>query len=144
MKARKAEGAGGRTVNMEVSMLARAMGRKWSILWPKVKRNEEPTDTGRALSPEEEARLLKELEEARSPGLATFVKALLLTCMRCGELTGMRWAVADHAQWFTGRFGEPLPEHFLFPAGECWPNAPTQRSKRFKSAWGNLRKKANV
>ena len=28
MKARKTEGAGGRTVNMEVSMLARAMGRK--------------------------------------------------------------------------------------------------------------------
>jgi hypothetical protein len=32
MHARKMEGAGGRTVNMEVSMLARAMGRKWSVL----------------------------------------------------------------------------------------------------------------
>ena len=78
--------------------LARAIGKKWSILWPKVKRNEEPTDTGRALTPEEEARLLKELEEARSPVLGTFVKALLLTCMRCGELTGMRWAQVDFAQ----------------------------------------------
>jgi len=177
MQARKAEGAGGRTINMEVSMLARAIGKKWFILWPKVKRNEEPTDTGRALTPEEEARLLKELGEARSSVLATFVKALLLTCMRCGELTGMRWAqvdfaqrvmtvgkaktdagtgrqipmnaellevMTDHAKWFTERFGETLPEHFLFPAGECWPNDPTQPSKRFKTAWGNLRKKANV
>ena len=50
----------------------------------------------------------------------------------------------DHAQWFTERFGETLPEHFLFPAGECWPKDPTQPSKRFKTAWGNLRKKANV
>jgi integrase len=98
MQARKTEGAGGRTINMEVSMPARAIGKKWSILWSKVKRNEEPTDTGRALSPEEEARLLKELEEARSPVLATFVKALLLTCIRCGELTGMRWAQVDFAQ----------------------------------------------
>ncbi|MGA3020310.1 MAG: site-specific integrase [Bryobacteraceae bacterium] len=177
MKTRKAEGVGGRTVNMEVSMLARAIGRKWSILWPKVKHFEEPSDTGRALSPEEETRLLKELEEARSPVLATFVKALLLTCMRCGELTGMRWAqvdfaqrvmtvgkaktdagtgrqipmnqelfevMKDHAQWFTKRFGQTLPEHFLFPAGECWPNDPTLPSKRFKTAWGNLRKKAKV
>ena len=177
MKARKAEGAGGRTVNMEVSMLSRAMGRKWSILWPKVKSNEEPKDTGRALSTEEEARLLKELEEARSPVLATFVKALLLTAMRCGELTGMRWeqvdfaqrvmtvgrtktdagtgrqipmnqelldVMKDHAKWFTKRFGETLPEHFLFPAGERWPSDPTRPTTSFKTAWRNLRTEAKV
>jgi integrase len=50
----------------------------------------------------------------------------------------------DHAQWLTLRFGETQPEHFLFPDGECWPNNPTQPSKRFQTAWGNLRKKANV
>jgi integrase len=44
----------------------------------------------------------------------------------------------------SGWFGETQPEHFLFPAGECWPGAPTLPSKRFKTAWGNLRKKANV
>lgn len=98
MKARKTEGAGGRTVNMEVSMLARAMGRKWSMLWPKVKRNEEPKDTGRALSAEEEARLLKAVDEARSPVLAAFIKILLLTCMRCGELMNMCWEQVDLAQ----------------------------------------------
>ena len=37
-----------------------------------------------------------------------------------------------------------LPGHFLFPAGACWPDDPTQPSKRFKTAWTNLRKKAKV
>ena len=177
MKARALEGAGGRTVNMEVSMLARAIGKTWAVLWPKVKRNEELKDTGRALTPEEEARLLQAVEEARSPVLAAFVKALLLTGMRCGELTRMRWeqvdfaqrvitvgkaktdagtgrqipmnqdlleVMKDHAQWFTKRFGETRPDHYLFPAGERWPSDPTRPSTSFKTAWGNLRAAANV
>jgi integrase len=177
MDTRKTEGGGPRTVNMEVGMLARAIGKSWNVLWPKVRRNEEPKDTGRALSAEEEARLLKELEEARSPVLSTFVKGLLLTALRCGEFTGMQWSQVDfaqrvitvgkaktssgtgrqipmneellevmkeHAKWFTERFGETLPTHYLFPAGECWPNDPTLPSKRFKTAWGNLRKRAKV
>ena len=177
MQARKAEGAGGRTINMEVSMLARAIGKKWSILWPKVKPNEEPKDIGRALPPEEEARLLKAAGEARSPVLATFIMMLLLTCMRCGELLKMQWAQVDlerrivtvgkaktdagtgrqipmnqelfdvmkaHAQWFTKRFGETRPEHYLFPAGERWPDDPTRHTTSFKTAWGNLRDKAHI
>ena len=56
--------------------LARAMGRQWSLRWPKLKRNEELKDTGHALNLE---------EEARSPVLTTFIKALLLTAVRCGN-----------------------------------------------------------
>jgi integrase len=126
---------------------------------------------------QEEARLLKAAGEARSPVLATFVKALLLTGMRCGELTGMRWEqvnleqrvitvgeaktnagtgrqipmnqelvdmMKDHATWFTKRFGETRPEHYLFPAGERSPNDPTRPTSSFKTAWGNLRDDANV
>jgi integrase len=95
MQARKAEGAGGRTINMEVSMLARAIGKTWKALWPKVKPNEEPRDRGRALSAEEKGRLLAAFSDVRSPMLATFVKALLLTAMRSGELTAMRWLQVD-------------------------------------------------
>jgi integrase len=109
--------------------------------------------------------------------LAPFVKALLLTGMRCGELKGMRWGQVDlaqrimtvgkaktdagtgrqipmnqellevmkeHAQWFTQRFGETRPEHYLFPAGERWPRDPTRPTKSFKTAWGNLRTEAKV
>jgi hypothetical protein len=46
----RGESASGRTINMEVSMVARAIGRKWSDLWPKVKTLEERKDTGRALT----------------------------------------------------------------------------------------------
>jgi integrase len=95
MRAREGEGAGGRTINMEVSMLARTIGRTWQVLWPKLKRYEEPKDTGRGLTAEEEARLLRAADEARSPVVATFVKGLLLTAMRCGELTGMQWRQVD-------------------------------------------------
>jgi integrase len=162
---------------MEISMLARAIGKTWNVLWPKVKHNEEPKDTGRALTPEEEARLLKAAAEARSPVLETFVKTLLLTGMRCGELTSMGWSqvdltqrlmtvgraktaagtgrgipmnqelldvMKDHAKWFTKRFGETRPEHYLFPAGQRWPTDPTRPTTSFKTAWSNLRTEADV
>lgn len=45
MATRKAEDAGPRTVNMEVSILARAIGHPWNLLWPKLKHFEEPHDT---------------------------------------------------------------------------------------------------
>lgn len=84
IRTRQAEGAGGRTINMEVSILARAIGKTWTALWPKVRRNEEPKDTGRALSPEEEARLLAAAAESRSPVLEAFIHCLLLTSCRDG------------------------------------------------------------
>ena len=58
MKARLGEGAANRTINMELLCLARAAGRTWRQLWPTVARLEEPSDIGRALSSEEEGRLL--------------------------------------------------------------------------------------
>ena len=36
MSTRRGEGAGGRTVNMETAMLARAIGKTWKLLWPGV------------------------------------------------------------------------------------------------------------
>jgi integrase len=50
----------------------------------------------------------------------------------------------EHAQWFTKRFGETQPEHFLFPAGELWPSDPNRPTTSFKTAWGNLRTEAKV
>jgi integrase len=177
MAARKAEGVGGRTINMEVSMLACAIGNKWSNLWPKVRRNEEPKDSGRALTQEEEQRLLKAVGQARSPVLETLVRVLLLTAMRSGEVTSMTWGQVDfehrivtvgrsktdagagrqipmnqelfdalthHARWFTKRFGETRPEHYVFPSGERWPSNPWMPAKSFKTAWGSLRAAAGV
>src|SRR5689334_19287573 len=48
------EKACGRPINMEVGELSRAIGKKWSTLWPGVRKLEERKDVGKALSPEEE------------------------------------------------------------------------------------------
>ena len=89
------EGASGRTINMEVGELSRAMGRPWSYLWPKVRKLEERKDAGKALSPEEESRLLAAAARARSPILVTFLRVALLTGMRSGEITTLKWSQVD-------------------------------------------------
>ena len=99
MRARLKEGASGRTVNMEVGELSRAIGRHWSVLWPKVRKLEERKDAGKALSQEEEARLLDAIADQmslnRSQTLGTFVRVALLTGMRAGEITGLTWGQID-------------------------------------------------
>ncbi len=89
------EGVSGRTVNAELGELSRALGRTWRELWPRVKKLEERKDVGRALSPEERRRLLDGLDESKSPTLRALVPVLLLTGMRAGEATGLRWGQVD-------------------------------------------------
>src|SRR4051794_25194811 len=59
VKARLAEGAAGRCINMEIGELSRAIGKPWSVLWPKVRKLEEKKDIGRAVAVDEERRLLE-------------------------------------------------------------------------------------
>lgn len=150
---------------MEVDLLARALDKTPKALWPKLKRFEERKDIGRALSPEEEQRVLRAAAVSRSPVMETFVRVLLLTAMRSGELLNMTWGqvdlvdktltvgkakteggtgrkipindelyqvLTDHARWFTSRFGQTLPEHFLFrPDGRRQiPRSHAYRSRR--------------
>jgi integrase len=92
---RQQGGACGRTVNMEIGELSRAIGRTWRELWPKLKKLEERQDVGRALSPDEQRRLLDCLESSQSPTLRTIVPTLLLTGMRSGEVMGLGWGQVD-------------------------------------------------
>jgi integrase len=84
---------------MELGELSRAMGRHWSVLWPKVRKMEERKDVGKALSPEEEERLLHAISTQVSPNrsrlLGTFVRIALLTGMRSGEITTLTWGQID-------------------------------------------------
>lgn len=101
IRTRLGEGAGGRTVNMEVGELSRAMKLKWSVAWPNVRKLEENHEVGRALSTDEEKRLLRAAAEDKSPNrnpmLYTFLRIALTTGMRSGEVASLRWEQIDFA-----------------------------------------------
>lgn len=91
VKARQAEDAGNRAINIEVGILARSIGRKRSELWPKVKPLKERNNVGKALAPDEEARLLAASLKAESPLISPFIRIALTTGMRAGEILGLTW-----------------------------------------------------
>lgn len=95
MAARQAEGASGRSINPELGELSRAMGRHWKVLWHRVRKLEERKDVGRALTPEEEAQVLAAADASKSPHMRTMVRAALMTGMRAGELSTLRWSQVD-------------------------------------------------
>jgi integrase len=95
MKQRKSEGAGNRTVNMELAVLSRALGHTWKALWPKLSKLEENRDVGRALEPNEQAAILKAAANNRSPLIAPFLTLLTWTGMRADEARTLRWEQVD-------------------------------------------------
>ncbi len=95
MRKRNEEGAGNRTINMELLCLTRAMGTTWRQLWPAVPKLDEPCDIGRALSPEEEGRLLGAASKNRSHFIYPFLRIALLTGMRCGEIRALQLRQLD-------------------------------------------------
>jgi hypothetical protein len=52
--------------------------------------------------------------------------------------------LASYSEWYVLRFGEIRPEWYVFPFGRPRPNDPTRPVTTLKTAWRNLRKKANV
>jgi integrase len=96
---RLSESAGGRTINMELGELSRAIGHKWSALWPKVRKLEESEGIGRALSTEEETRLMSAAagddSPNRNPAMYPILCIALSTGMRSGEISTLRWSNVD-------------------------------------------------
>ena len=76
---------------MELGELSRAIGRTWRELWPRVKKLEERKDMGRAISPDEQGKLLDVAATLRSPVVRTTIPLLMLTGLRSGEALGLRW-----------------------------------------------------
>lgn len=98
MVSRRETGASNRTINMELGELSRAMGKTWRELWPKVNKLQERTDVGRALSAEEEGRLLEAINSVggtKSPSIGVLIRLALSTGMRAGELTSLTWGQVD-------------------------------------------------
>ena len=53
-------------------------------------------------------------------------------------------ALVNHLAWYRERFGATHDEWYLFPFGKPMPSDPTRHVTSLKTAWKNVRKKANV
>jgi integrase len=96
IRQRQAEKVSGRTINMELGELSRAIGQPWSLLWPKVRKLEERKDVGRALSHVEQKALLDGLKDCQAMShVPTVVPLLMLTGMRVGEALSLTWGQVD-------------------------------------------------
>ena len=92
---RRNEGVGNRTANLEVLVLSRALGGTWRELWPKLRRLEENRLAGRALTPEEESKILEAAARNKSPLIYPYLMTLLWTGLRAGEALGLTWGRVD-------------------------------------------------
>lgn len=94
---RKTERAAAGTINLEVSTLRAILRRLglWARLQPEVRMLPERQDVGRALSWEEESRLLRGCGESMSRSLLPAAIVALNTGLRFGELVGLRWSQVD-------------------------------------------------
>src|SRR5262249_13840379 len=138
---------------------------------------EERKDLGRAISPEEQGRLLDVSVTLRSPIVRTAIPLLMLTGLRSGEALSLRWkqvnlfdrtitvgraktssgtgrvipinddlasTLATHRAWFVERFGEPQPDHCVFPFGSPQPTSPDRPVTDITSGWDLVRATAGV
>lgn len=94
---RKKQNASPKTINLEVGTL-RAIMRKqrlWANIQPDVRMLRVRTDVGRALSADEQHRLLTAAKTSRSRQLYPAILLSLHTGMRNGELRTMKWGQVD-------------------------------------------------
>jgi integrase len=96
-KTRLKEGASPKTVNLEIGSLRAILRRHrlWANLQPDVKMLAVRDDVGRALTADEEQRLLAACRSSRSRSLATAVTLALHTGMRRGEIQNLTWQQID-------------------------------------------------
>ena len=171
---RLATKAQGRTINIEVIILRQILKANecWLPLEGKIKMLRERKDIGRALTPDEEKRLLDAARGIESACYTAVVLALN-TSMRHSEILNLRWSQIDFAQrtltvgrskttagagrliplntpafdalvrW-AGRFPHAEPSHFAFPACENRKIDPTRPAEGWRTAWRHARKLAGV
>jgi integrase len=93
------EGASPKTVNLEIGTLRAILRRNrlWAAIQPDVRMLPTRDDIGRAVTPEEEVRLLAACGESRSRSLLPAVTLAFNTCMRYSEIRLLRWQQVDFA-----------------------------------------------
>jgi integrase len=88
---RLAEKAGARTIDMEIGILARAFGAKWSQWWPKLAPLDKGSEVGKVVSVADEPRILEAAAKSRSPYLSTYLTIAFRTGFRAGEARQFKW-----------------------------------------------------
>jgi len=96
-KRRLEAGASPKTVNHEVGALRAVLvrNRLWADLQPDVTMLRVDAEVGKALTKDEEARLLEACAASRSRTLLPFVQVALHTGLRKGEIQSLRWGQID-------------------------------------------------
>jgi integrase len=91
---RLAEGKSSRTVNFEINTLRQILKRHglWGTIADHVKHLRERSDVGRAISPEDEGKLLGAIKRSRSPVLLPLYVLSLDSGLRASEVRALRRA----------------------------------------------------
>jgi integrase len=58
--------------------------------------------------------------------------------------TALMEALIEYVKWYTKRFGTIQPDWYVFAFGKPWPQDPTRPVVTLKTAWNNVKKKAQV
>jgi integrase len=92
-KARQRAGVSGRTANLEVGVLRSILRRyrMWEAIAPDVDFFKENASPGRALTADEETRLLDAASKSRCRSLYPVVMLAINTGMRASEIRGLTW-----------------------------------------------------
>ena len=90
-------GASPKTVNLEIATLRAILRRNrlWAAIQPDVRMLPTRDDIGRAVSQEEESKLLAACSESRSRSLLPAITLALNTCMRYSEIRLLHWNQID-------------------------------------------------
>lgn len=144
---RQKEGASGRSINIELGMIRQVMihHRMWHAIAPDVRMLKEREDVGRALTADEETRLLAAAKKSASRSLYPAVLLSIHSGMRNEELRLLQWRLVDFMQekvqvgksktrggegraiplsdtalvclkeW-RAKFPDAKPEHYVFPS----------------------------
>ena len=120
---RQKEGASNRTINMEVSTLRMMMkgARLWGPISEDVRMLPERRDVGRALTPDEEKRLLEACRKSPQKALYTAVVVFCNTGLRNAELRRARWSQVDFmkAEFRVGRAKTAGSEGRIVPLNQA-------------------------
>ena len=132
---RQKEGASNRTINMEVSTLRMIMkaARLWGAISQDVRMLTERRDIGKALTPEEETRLLDACRKSSQPSLYPAVVIFCNTGLRNAELRLARWRQVDFlkAEFQVGKAKTASSEGRVVPLNQ----AALRALKEWRSGW---------